>query len=124
MIEPYTTPFSRIFYKCIHHEFCYRTEDVWNNSFSEGKESMVGNAEVPRACLVEQNGPVTGERPATGLYLREMMLFGGLSYLLTGGFREWQFPLSLIRLLYRMEERTLPLWTPLAATRCLAVLEK
>jgi SAM-dependent methyltransferase len=124
MIEPYTTPFSRIFYKWIHHEFCYRPTDVWNRSFPEGKESMVGNAEVPRACLVDQSGPVTGEHPSTGLHLRDLMLFGGLSYLLTGGFREWQFPLALIRLLYRMEERTLSLWGPLAATRCLAVLAR
>lgn len=124
MIEPYTTPFSRIFYKCIHHEFCYPPGDAWNNSFPEGKEAMVGNAEVPRACLVDQNGPVTGKNPSTGLQLRKIMLFGGLSYLLTGGFRKWQFPPALIRLLYRVETKTSNFWAPLAATRCMAVLER
>jgi len=124
MVEPYTTPLSRIFYKCVHHEFCYRPGDVWNNSFAGGKEAMVGNVEVTRACLTDQNGPLRGEHPSSGLRLRNVTLFGGLSYLLTGGFREWQFPPALIRLLYRMEEQTRPLWAPLAATRCLAVLEK
>jgi ubiquinone/menaquinone biosynthesis C-methylase UbiE len=33
MIEPYTTPLSRFFYKYIHHESCYSPEDVWNVPF-------------------------------------------------------------------------------------------
>jgi hypothetical protein len=85
---------------------------------------MVGNVEVTRTCLTDQNGPLRGEHPSSGLRLRNVTLFGGLSYLLTGGFREWQCPPALIRLLYRMEEQTRPLWAPLAATRCLAILEK
>jgi len=124
MIEPYTTPLSRVFYKYIHHESCYSPEDVWNKAFPSDKEPMVGNAEIPRALLVKNNGPVTGNMPASGLRLCKLMPFAGLSYLLTGGFQTWRFPLLLIQLLYFMEEKTRRIWTPLAATRCLAVLER
>lgn len=124
MIEPYTTPLSRIFYRYMHHEYCYLPGDVWNMAFPEGKDPMIGNAEIPRACLVDHSGPVMGESPSAGLRLRKILLFGGLSYLLTGGFRKWQFPTALIRLLYQVETKTGSLWAPLAATRCLAVMER
>jgi hypothetical protein len=124
IIEPYTTPLSRVFYTYIHHESCYPPEDVWNNAFPAGKEPMMGNAEIPRALLVKNNSPVTGNRPASGLRLCKLMPFAGLSYLLTGGFQTWQLPLFLIQSLYFVEEKTRPLWTSLAATRCLAVLER
>lgn len=124
MIEPYTTPVSRVFYKCIHHESCFLPEDVWNNAFPSNKIPMDGNAEIPRACLVEQNDPVRGDLPDSGLRLQKLMPFAGLSYLLTGGFKSWQFPLPLIRSLYYIENKMLPIWAPMAATRCLAVLER
>ena len=109
MIEPYTTLLSRIFYKFIHHESCYVPEDVWNEAFPNDKEPMTGNAEIPRACLVEQNQAVRGDLPESGLKLQKLMLFAGLSYLLTGGFRSWQFPLPLIRTLYYLENKALPI---------------
>jgi SAM-dependent methyltransferase len=124
MIEPYTTPLSRIVYKFIHHEDCYMPEDVWNNAFPDNKEPMMGNTEIPRACLAEHNRPITGTFPESGLRLTEFMPFAGPSYFLTGGFQPWQFPLPLIQSLYYIESKTLPIWAPLAATRCLAVLEK
>ena len=124
MIEPYTTPLSRIFYKFIHHESCYVPDDVWNNAFPPDKDAMTGNAEIPRACLVEHNGSVTGDHPESGLKLIKIIPFAGLSYLLTGGFQRWQFPLPLIRILSQIEEKMRPAWAPLAATRCLAVLER
>ena len=124
MIEPYTTPLSRVFYKYIHHEFCYMPNDVWNDPFPEGKEPMMGNAEIPRALLVENNRPITGEKPSSGLRLCTLIPFAGLSYLLTGGFQSWQFPLILIKSLYFIEGKTHRIWMPFAATRCLAVLER
>jgi SAM-dependent methyltransferase len=124
MIEPYTTPLSRVFYRYVHHEACHIPEDPWNAAFPSDKVPMEGNAEIPRACLVDQNGPVTGDDPETGLRLQKLIPFAGLSYLLTGGFRSWQFPLPLIHALYYIEDKTLPLWAPIAATRCLAVLER
>jgi hypothetical protein len=99
-------------------------EDVWNNAFPDNKEPMMGNTEIPRALLVKNNGPVTGNMPASGLRLCKLMPFACLSYLLTGGFQTWQFPLPLIQSLYFIENKTLPIWAPLAATRCLAVLER
>lgn len=124
IIEPYTTPLSRIFYKYIHHEECYRPDNVWNCAFPPDKKPMEGNSEIPRACLVEKNGPITGDTPASGLRLEKLIPFAGLSYLLTGGFRSWQVPLPLIQTLYFIEEATLRLWAPLAATRCFAVLKR
>lgn len=124
MIEPYTTPLSRAFYKLIHHEACYLPKDVWNNAFPQDKNPLAGNAEIPRACIVDNNGPVIGDFPESGLRLHSVVLFAGISYLLTGGFQSWQFPLPVIRFLYRIEEKTRILWAPLAATRCLAVLER
>lgn len=124
MIEPYTTPLSRIFYKYIHHEFCYSPDDAWGSAFPAGKEPMVGNTEIPRALLVKNKGPVTGHMPASGLRLCKLMPFACFSYLLTGGFQTWQFPLLLIKSLYFMEEKTRRIWASLAATRCLAVLER
>lgn len=124
MIEPYTTPVSRVFYKLIHHESCFLPEDVWNNAFPSGKIPMEGNAEIPRACLVEEREAVTGIMPASGLRLLNLIPFAGLSYLLTGGFKSWQFPLSVIRSLHYIENKILPLWAPMAATRCIAVLER
>ncbi|MEN6318273.1 MAG: class I SAM-dependent methyltransferase [Syntrophaceae bacterium] len=124
MIEPYTTPLSRIFYKFIHHEACRLPKDAWNNAFPADKEPMAGNAEIPRACLVEQNGPISGDAPACGLRLKKLIPFAGLSYLLTGGFQPWEFPLSLIKALYYLEDKTRPIWAPMAATRCVAVLER
>lgn len=124
LIEPYTTPLSRLFYKYFHHEDCALPADPWRAAFPPGKEAMAGNAELPRACLVDRNGPVTGAEPDSGLRLRKIELFAGPSYLLTGGFQSWQFPLPLVKWLYQIEEKTAPLWTPLAAARCLAVLER
>jgi SAM-dependent methyltransferase len=124
MIEPYTTPLSRVFYKYIHHEFCHVPEDPWNNAFPPNKAPMEGNAEILRSCLVDQNGPVTGNCSETGLRLLSLTPFACFSYLLTGGFQPWQFPLPLVRLLYYVENKTLRLWSPLAAVRCLAVLER
>lgn len=124
MIEPYTTPLSRFFYKYIHHEFCYSPEDVWNKAFTADKEPMIGNAEIPRDLLVKHNGPVTGNTPVSGLRLCKLMPFAGLSYLLTGGFQSWQQPLPLIKALYFIEKKTRRIWASLAATRCLAVLER
>jgi len=124
MIEPYTSPISKIFYKFVHRESCCRPVDAWNKAMPFNKEPMEGNAEIPRVCLLEQNGPVSGCSPVSGLRLSKLRPFAGLSYLLTGGFQAWQFPLPFIRGLYYLEEKTLPFWASLAATRCLAVLEK
>ncbi|MFA4884199.1 MAG: class I SAM-dependent methyltransferase [Candidatus Margulisiibacteriota bacterium] len=124
MIEPYTTIFSRLFYKYLHHEDCVVVEDVWHNAFPKDKEPMSGNAEIPRLCLVKRNSPLKGGNSESGLHLRKVVPFAGLSYLLTGGFQPWQFPVFIVRGLYQMEERTRPLWANLAATRCLAVLER
>ena len=124
LIEPYTTPLSRIIYKLIHHEECYVPEDVWNNAFPRDKKPMAGNHEIPRACLVEYNGPITGDFPESGLRLSKFVPFAGPSYFLTGGFQPWQFPLPLVQSLYYMESKTRPIWAAFAATRCLAVLEK
>jgi hypothetical protein len=85
---------------------------------------MMGNAEIPRALLVKNKGPITGDMPARGLRLCKLIPFACLSYLLTGGFQPWQFPLRLIQSLYFMEEKTHRIWASLAATCCLAVLER
>ncbi|MBI5701746.1 class I SAM-dependent methyltransferase [Candidatus Saganbacteria bacterium] len=124
MIEPFTSPLARIFYRYFHHENCLGIKDSWNNAFPEGKEPMNGNAEIPWLCLVKNNAPIKGRFPSSGLRLRKISPFAGLSYLLTGGFQRWQFPVSFVRGLYRVEEKIRPIWANMAATRCLAVLEK
>ncbi|MFH1618101.1 MAG: class I SAM-dependent methyltransferase [Candidatus Margulisiibacteriota bacterium] len=117
MIEPYTTPLSRIFYKYLHHEGCYGIKDVWEKAFPADKDPMSGNAEIPRTCLESYDN-------SWGLKLKKIELFAGPSYLLTGGFQSWQLPLALIKALLKLEKLTAPLWSKLAATRCLAVFEK
>ncbi len=67
MIEPYTSPLSRLFYKYIHHESCRRPDDPWREAFPPGKEPLEGNSEIPRACLVAQNVPVNADWPVSGL---------------------------------------------------------
>lgn len=124
MIEPFTTPLSRLFWKHVHHEDCYSPGNVWENAFAVKKDPMEGNAEIPRACLIENNSPVKGDCPDTGLRLYKIVPFACLSYLLTGGFQQWQFPLPLVKMLYQIEEKTQFLWSCLAAVRCLAVLER
>jgi hypothetical protein len=85
---------------------------------------MEGNAEIPRACLVTNNDPVKGDFPLSGLRLKKIIPFAGLSYLLTGGFQSWQLPKPIVKGLFWIESRTLRLWAPLMATRCFAVLER
>ncbi|MBU1628444.1 hypothetical protein KKB18_13830, partial [bacterium] len=75
------------------------------------------NAEIPRTCLESYDN-------SWGLKLKKIELFAGPSYLLTGGFQSWQLPLALIKALLKLEKLTAPLWSKLAATRCLAVFEK
>lgn len=100
LVEPWTGLIGTPFYKFVHHEDYYPVADPWTAAFAETKSPMDGNAWIPRAVLLDAPERL---RSCTGLRLLTWEPFGGLSYVLTGGFQSAGMPDWVVRMCARWE---------------------
>lgn len=122
LVEPWTGPIGFLFYRFIHHEDCTAVPDPFGAAFPPGKTPMDGNAWIPRAVLRDR--PSERARHAPGLLPLACERFGGLSYLLTGGFQGWGAPAGLTRRLAWLENRLPDPLRALVSVRVLYAFEK
>jgi SAM-dependent methyltransferase len=122
MIEPYCSPLSTIAYRRLHHE----PVDLTARPF-EGDETLAGspwsaNEALPTLAFFRDDGALRRHAPA--LRVVEKRLLTLFAYALSGGYcRRPLAPSFLYRPLMALERLLSPL-LPLAAFRCLVVLER
>lgn len=121
MVEPWTTPLGRVFFRHIHHEQCFEIADPWGTVFPPGKDPMEGNAEIPRTYF-ELFARETSDR--TGLRVKALEVFGFFGYFGTGGFTQFHMGSATTGLLMAVDR-----WTPhqvktLISLKAFIVVEK
>lgn len=104
MVEPWTTPLGRVFYRHIHHEECFAIADPWGAVFPPGKDPMEGNAEIPRTYFEFFAGETNNR---TGLRVTTLEIFGLLGYLATGGFTQYHMGDAVTNAFMALDR-----WTP------------
>lgn len=122
LIEPWAGLLGWVFYRHVHHEDCAVVADPFGAAFPPGKSAMDGNAWLPRAVLWDR--PAERNRCAPALRSVSVVRFGGLSYLLTGGFQPWGAPAGLTRGLAAAERLLPDRLRGLVCVRGLFVFEK
>lgn len=122
MVEPYTSPLSALAYRRLHHERTDLSVDPFVGDTELEAEAMEGNQALPMLLFFRRADETARRRPELRLLRRER--FGLLLYPLSGGFSRRQLvPAALYRPLRALEWALSPL-APLAAFRCLVVLER
>lgn len=121
LIEPWTTPLSRQFYRHVHHEDCFAIPDPLRNAFPPQKDAMDGNAEIPRTYLQELSGTLTEQ---SRLRSRHLELFGLFGYLATGGFTRLYFGKLVTEMFIAVDRITPRALRNLIALKAFIVLEK
>jgi SAM-dependent methyltransferase len=101
LAEPWTGPIGWLVYRYAHHEECESVPDPWLWASAEGKDPMIGNAVIPKAVLADDADRLKHHVP--DLAVDEIMPFGALSFLITGGFQKWGLPWSSVRLACKLE---------------------
>jgi len=122
LVEPWAGPVGWLFYKYIHHEDCTEVPDPWNEAFSGDKKPMDGNGAIPKIVLDIKGAELSDHAP--GLEIVKKQQFGGLSFILTGGFQAVGLPAPVIRFLYNLENILPRPVLSFIAFRALFVLEK
>ncbi|MFN4283658.1 MAG: class I SAM-dependent methyltransferase [Alphaproteobacteria bacterium] len=121
LVEPWTGPLGRLFYRYLHHEDCSPVADPWNQAFAPGKAAMDGNAMIPQTLLAARASELGHHAP---LRLSRVEPFGIFSYAATGGFRKLGLPWPVIHVLCRIENGLSRRLRDFAALRALFVLER
>jgi SAM-dependent methyltransferase len=123
IVEPWAGPVGNLFYKLIHHEECTDIENVWDLAFDPASKSpMEGNSRIPKLLFDSQIKYFHQYLP--GVKIQKMEYFGGLSFLLTGGFQRFGFSENVIRSLVRLESLIGQNLMRALALRVLIVLQK
>lgn len=122
LVEPWTGPFGRVIYRHFHHENCEPIAEPWTQALPANSSALDGNAEIPRALLVDRASELSKRVP--GLHIASVEPFGALSYLLTGGFQSWGAPVAVTRLLAAIEALCPRVLLRAVAVRIIAVLAK
>ncbi len=122
LMEPYVSTLSSFIYKYFHQEGMKRDGNPLGNSHAEGRDPFEGNQALPCLIFEDYREDFLKRFPGLKIIREERMDF--LIYPLSGGFHHPSLcPISLYRLLERMEHALLPLG-PYLAFRVLLVLEK
>ena len=95
LAEPWTGALGRIVYRYFHHEDCEPVPDPWAWTAPAGKDPMAGNAVIPKAVLAD--GAETVRTKIPDLTVTQVVPFGSISFLFTGGFQNWGAPWPLVR---------------------------
>jgi SAM-dependent methyltransferase len=128
LIEPWLTPFSRFIYRHFHQEDFDPSADPFTGRSVDGamatsKDPMHGNQALPYLLFGPDREKTLGHIP--GLRLERLEPFGGITYLLSFGFKSislapgWAYPC-----LRGLERRASPGWKTWGALRALIVLAK
>lgn len=122
MVEPFCSPLSGPFYRHLHHEGADPKADLESGSQSSDDPFDANNA-LPTLLFWKHRG--LAERWAPELRVVERQRFGWLAYPLSGGFTKPQLlPGRLLRPALALERLLGPVLSPLAAFRCLVVMER
>jgi SAM-dependent methyltransferase len=121
-VEPYCSPVSTFAYRHFHHEPVDFGTDPFSESPHSTSAAMDSNSALPTLALFRQRDRLAARWPE--LSLIETQRFSLFAYPLSGGFsRPRLLPTSVILRLDAIEQ-SLAWLAPLAAFRCLAVLER
>jgi SAM-dependent methyltransferase len=121
-VEPYCSPVSAFAYRRFHHEPVDFATDPFSDSPQSTAAAMDSNSALPTLAFFRQRDRLTERWPE--LALVETQRFSFLAYPLSGGFSRPQLvPRRVVSLLDTFERSLAPLG-PLAAFRCLVVLER
>jgi SAM-dependent methyltransferase len=121
LIEPWTTPVGRLFYRHVHYEDCFAILDPLHAVFPASKDPMAGNAEIPHAYLESFAGQLSTQ---TGLCIGYRELFGLFGFLATGGFRRVYFGDFATRAMIHVDRMTPHFLRKLIALKAFVVAEK
>ncbi len=121
LVEPWTGPVGRWFYRHLHHEDCSPVADPWTAAFPPGKDAMDGNAMVPWTLLEARVDELARHAP---LRLARCEPFGVAAYAATGGFQDIGLPWPIIDGLRRFEALLPAGLRRFAGLRALFVLER
>ena len=122
MLEPYCSPVSTFAYRHLHHEPVALHVDPFSETPQSTAEAMDSNTALPTLAFFRHRDRFGERWPAMTVVETQRLSF--LAYPLSGGFSRRQLlPRRLISMLETFERSLAPL-APLAAFRCLVVLER
>lgn len=121
LVEPWTGPVGRLFYRHLHHEDCSPVADPWTQALAPGKSAMEGNAMIPWTLLAERRDELAVHAPLRLAYVEP---FGVAAYAATGGFQKIGLPWPAIDILRRAEALLPDAVHRFAGLRALFVLER
>ena len=122
LVEPWTGPVGWLIYRFFHHEMCEAVPDPLLWAMPDGKDPMIGNAVIAKAVFVDGTNALRERIP--DLSVTEIVPFGVVSFLSTGGFQKWSLPWPLVAAALRVETMCSATLMRFAALRVLIVLEK
>ncbi len=123
MIEPYCAPFSALAYSRLHEEDLDLDADPEQPQGADSGDPFNANIALPTILFWRRPGTV--ERWAPGLRVVERRRLAWLVYPLSGGFsRPSLVPQPLLGPALALERLLGPVFAPLAAFRCLVVVER
>lgn len=123
LIEPWRTPLSKVVYSRFHQEDFDLSWNPAGDRAPTGDKPFEGNQAIPFLLFDQHWMQVAAQVP--GLQRIQMQPFSGLTYILSGGFKDRSLlPNRLYQPLARLEYATLPAWRRVGALRALVVLER
>lgn len=122
LVEPWTGPLGWLFYKYVHHEDCVAVLDPWSDAFPGDKKPMDGNSAIPYTVLHKRASELDTEVPS--LRIIKHQCFGGLSFILTGGFQSIGLSTPITKFFYTLENQLPQFFMSTFALRAIFVLEK
>jgi SAM-dependent methyltransferase len=123
MLEPYCSPVSLLVYRFLHHETADTHADPERPFPQSGPNPMDANIALPTLLFWRRDEVLRAWTP--GLRLVERQRLAWLVYPLSGGFSKPPvLPDAVARPALAIERVLAPLLAPLAAFRCLIVLER
>lgn len=122
LVEPWAGPLGWLFFKYAHHEDCELVTNPWENAFPDDKDPMDGNAAIPISLFQKNLSQLNQHVPQLRIIKSEP--FGGLSFLLTGGFQRVGLPAFIIKMCSKLESALPRSAMSFFALRAMFVLEK
>jgi SAM-dependent methyltransferase len=122
LLEPYCSAFSTLAYRRLHHEPMDLRVDPFAASPQSSGDAMDSNTALPTLAFFRERDRF--DRLWPELSIVETSRFGFFAYPLSGGFSRRQFVPAASLPALRLAERLLTPLAPVAAFRCLVVLER
>ncbi len=124
MVEPGISPVSWVFYKLMHPEPVYMSDDpLADGTPQQGRDAFAANQAIPTNLVGRDRHRLTAAFPQFSVKRAEWLSL--FAYPLSGGFKPWSLiPEALVAPVLALENVLAPVLGRLAGFRLLAVIEK